>query len=148
MLLVLPSLCFAFLSFSQFKPIPIANIKSLQHKSLFCFDSIGKKTMLCSLDLDGFEVEFYKASFNSKTSEVRLIGRLTPYHAYVGVYLSNNDSISLRMPISRTSYDKENLSNDGFFDISFKIEPNTILYFYELRYFARQFNISKLLKQK
>lgn len=136
------------LSFGQSKSLPISNLKNLEVKSLFCIDSSGRKTSACSLDLNGFEVEFYRAFFDKSTSEVKIIGRLSPSLPYVGIYLGSNDSIFLKKPISRTSYDKQNLNNDGFFDISFPIKPNMILYFYELPYFARQFNISKLLDQK
>ena len=148
LLLLFVVLLIELLGYGQFKQFPTINIKNLQQKSFFCFDSTGRKITPCSVDLDGFDVDFYKAFLNNKTSEVRLIGRLVPSHAHVGIYLSNADSISLKSPISRTSYDKENLNNDGFFDVTFKVDPNSRLYFYELPYFPKQFDISRLLKQK
>jgi hypothetical protein len=144
-LLTILILFFGLLSYSQPYPLPIKSIKYLEQRSFFCFDSSGKKTTLCSLDLDGFDVEFYKAFLNNKTSEVRLVGRLNPSHAFVGIYLGTSDSINSKSPISCTSYDKANISNDGFFDITFKVLPGTVLYFYETQFLPRQFNISKVL---
>ena len=147
-LLVILSLTFSQFGFSQSKPLSITRLKNLEVKTLICIDSAGAKTQICSLGLDGFHVEFYKAFFDARTEELRIIGRLNPSHASVGIFIGNNDSIPLKKPISRTAYDKENLNNDGFFDVSFKIQENSVLYFYERPYFAKQYNISKLLELK
>jgi len=147
-LIIVPTLLLPYLGFSQSKPISTSRIKNLEKKALICIDSNGKKTSLCSLDLDGFKVEFFQLFFDQKTKNLRIIGRLAPAIAYVGIFLGNEDSIFLPTPISRTSNDKENINNDGFFDVSFNIKPNIFLYFYERPYFARQFNIAKFLKQQ
>ncbi len=148
LLLAFSSLIFSQLAFSQSKPISVTRVKNLEVASLICIDSNGKKTTGCSLDLDGFEVEFYKAFLDSKTAELRIIGRVTHPFSYVEIFLGTKDSIPLREPISRTSYDQENINNNGFFDVSLKIGQTSVLYFYEPRYFVRQFSVSKLLEQR
>lgn len=139
---------FTQFGFSQSKPISTARIKGLEDKSLKCVDSTGKITSVCSLCLQSFQVEFYNAFFDPKTSELRIVGRLQPSEAYVGIFLGTGDSISLTAPISRTSYYREYINNDGFFDVSFTVRANSILYFYEGKYFAKQLNIFRLLDKR
>jgi len=62
--------------FCQLKQIPIDLVNETKIEELFCLDSSGKIERFCSIDLQGFTVEFYHAFRDIKTKELRLIGKV------------------------------------------------------------------------
>ena len=131
-------------AFSQPKPIPINKVEKLAIKQLFCLDSIGNKSDLCSLGLDGFDVIFKNVYIDKRAKTIRFVGKLSPGIPEVGIYINSEEPISIKKPIAYTTYDNINYMNDGNFDISVTVGPGLSLYFYHPRYFLRQFEIHKL----
>jgi hypothetical protein len=133
--------------YSQFKEISVSKINKLQVMELRCLDSNGVINNLCPLDLDGIRVEYYKAFLNQKEREIRLIGRCG---AFGGIDIFEAIKIENKLIekklISETSYDKGYINNDGFFDVTMKVDKNKSLFFHETCYFLREFSVYKLLQ--
>ncbi len=133
--------------YSQFKEINVAKINDLQTKELRCLDSNSNINRLCPLDLDGIHIEFYKAFLNRKEGKIRLIGRCGAVGG-IDIFEAINVENKLinKTLISETSNDKTYINNDGFFNVTIKVEKNKSLFFYETRYFIREFSIYKLFQ--
>jgi hypothetical protein len=146
--IIICSIVWSNFGYSQFKEIRIAQIGKLQVMELRCLDSGRVISNNCSLVLDGIHVEFYKAFINQKEREVRLIGRsgsICGIDIFQAVKMENR-LIDKKM-VSETSCDKANINNDGFFDITMKVENNESLFFHETLYFLREFSVYKLFQK-
>jgi len=141
--------------YSQLKSIPVSKIALLQDKNLRCLDTSGMVSKLCPLGLDGFNVIFFNAYLDKIKMEVRLIGRVCTSGGMstgglpdIEIFKAAKEGNKLtgRSLISRTTYDKEFIYNDGFFDITIAIKKGESLFFYNHRYFLKEFTISKLLQ--
>ncbi|HEX4875617.1 MAG TPA: hypothetical protein VFV31_03035 [Chitinophagaceae bacterium] len=151
-------LCIFFLSergFAQSKQIPVLKISSQEVKALRCLDSASRVSTTCPLGLDGFNVIFYASYMDKSKGELRLIGRVCVSGAMnstglseVEIFKSTKEKNILtdRNLIGRTTYDKEFINNDGFFDIALTIKKNESLFFYSSGHFLKEFTVFKLLQ--
>lgn len=132
--------------YSQFKEISSSQINKLRVLELRCLDSNGIINNLCPLGLDGIHIEFYKVFLNQKEREIRLIGRCDAV-AGIDIFKAiKGEKLINKKLISETSYDKTYLNNDGFFDVTMKVEKNESLFFHETIYFLQEFSIYKLFQ--
>jgi hypothetical protein len=109
-------------------------------------DSLGNKTNLCVYSPNTFIVSFKKTSYNKKTAQVRLMGRLNRPMPDVGLYLSDSNKIHLSQAFAHTTYDTVDIDKGGFFDVSINVKPNQSLYFYHHQIYSRQYELYKLLR--
>ena len=131
--------------YGQFKEISVSQINKLEVRELKCLDSNGNINRLCSLGLDGIHIEFYKAFLNQKEREIRLIGRcgaIAAIDIFEAIKVENK--LINKTLIAETSNDKLYINNDGFFDVTMKVDKNKSLFFYETLYFLKEFSVYKL----
>ena len=142
-------------SYCQLKKISVLKIANQQVKSIQCLDSTGIISKFCSLDLDGFSIIFYSAYLDKSKNELQLIGRVCSSDkmnssgiAGVQIFkaLKKDNKLTKRYSIGETTYDKNSINNDGFFDITLKVEKKNSLFFYNQKYFLKEFTISRLLQ--
>ena len=131
-------------TFCQFKNLSTKNVQRLWLKELFCMDSLGNKTSLCEYSPNTFIVTFKAASFNKKTGQLRLTGRLSPPIPEVGLYLSDSNKIQPREALAYTTYDSVNIEKGGYFDILLNVKANQSLFFHHQQFYCRQFELHKL----
>lgn len=155
---VLSILCMFFfnaIGLSQSKQIPLYKISSQEIKTLRCLDSASRISTNCSLGLDGFSVIFYASFFDKRKGELRLIGRVCSSGAMNSTGLSDieifkatkdKNRITARSLIGRTTYDKEFINNDGFFDIIIVVKRSESLFFYGAGFFLKEFTVFNLLE--
>ncbi len=140
--------------YCQLKQIAISKVLSQQAKGLRCIDSSGIISEHCSLDLDGFSIRLYAAYFDNNIKEMRLIGRVCMSDIMSSAGISDieifkaqakDKKIIDKTLIGRTSFDKQYINNDGFFDITLTVNKNESLFFYGTGYFLKEFTVFKLL---
>lgn len=95
--------------------------------------------------LHGIYVEFYKVYLNKQTKEIRIIGRCEAIGG-IDIFkaIRTKNKIAHKNLIGETSYDEKYINNDGFFDITMKVDKNESLFFHETIYFLIEFNVYKL----
>lgn len=143
-------------SFGQFKEIPVSKIQSLSIIKAQCIrDSTVGLTTFCEMDLDGLYINVYSAFFDVKLNELRIIGRVcaSPGRSSSGlpdvdIFKSKKKGSVLgkRIEVGESTYSKNFLGNNGFFDVTFKVEKGESLFFYLPGYFIGEYAVFKLLK--
>ena len=145
-----------FVGRTQFKPLPIGTMKRTEVDSLLCMDSTGVTSEFCSLGLDGFNVNLYKVFINLTSREARIIGRVCWSNkddsqgvAGIEVFISpkNGNRLSNLKLLAETTDGGKFLYNNGFFDITTKVEKGDYLIFYGSRYFLREFKVWRLFNE-
>jgi len=140
--------------YAQLKEIPVAKLNAVEEKGRNCMDSSGVISTSCSLDLDGFEVQFYKVFFDKKANQLRVIGRTCTSDQANSIGVSNvtifeglkkSNVVKSRKVIGQSTYSEGYIENSGFFDITVDLFRGQSLFFHKPRFFIIQYNVSKLL---
>lgn len=156
-LLLLLSLFFVFdSSYCQLKQMPVSKINNQQEKALCCLDSANAISVSCPLNLDGFTVKFYSSYIDRNKGELQLIGRVCVSEGANGSGISDVEIFKAmksdtklvgRISVGETTDGNKFIANDGFFDITVKVENNESLFFYRTGYFVKEFTIFKLFQK-
>lgn len=141
--------------YNQVTEVPISKIDLLKVNELRCIDKWGDLSEVCSLGLDGFSVVFFNTYLDTLSKQIRLIGRVctsaeinTGGLSDIEVFeaIKEKNTIQNRKLLGRTTYDKEYVYNDGFFDVILDISKMKSLFFYGKGYFVKEFKIGKLIE--
>lgn len=139
----------------QLKPIVVSKVFNSEVKGLHCIDTMGRISSQCPMDLDGFSIKFYYAGFDKTKKMIRLIGRVCIGDGDTCLGVSNisifkgikkMNMVTNKEVIGGSTYDKEYMGNDGFFDIYYTTEPSESLYFQGAGYFVKEFAIFRIIK--
>lgn len=146
---------FATTTYCQLKQISVSKVYTLHVKGMNCLDSVSGISTTCSLGQERLTVFFYSAYLDKTNSELQLIGRVciakqmnSSGVAGIDIFraIKSGNKLINRQPVGKTTYDRESIYNDGFFDIRLKFNKKESLFFYGYRYFIEEFAIGKLLE--
>lgn len=154
-LLVLSLIFFSTLVVAQSKQIPVSKIANQRVNDMRCLDSSWSISRICPLGQIRCSVVFYFVFVDKGNKTIRLIGRvqvieniestgLTGIEIYKGITLGGK--LSSRTFIGETTDGGEFISNDGFFDVTMKVEKNESIFFCRYRYYLEEFTVFKLLQ--
>ena len=104
------------------------------------------------IEIEKLYIQFKNVYFNTISKELSIKGRvyirdssnigMAKVSIYRGI-LKNWELHSIK-EIGETSSDKEGFTNDGFFDLSFKLEKDETIFFSFPNFFVEAFEIGKL----
>lgn len=143
-------------SYCQLKQMPVSKINNQQEKGLRCLDSSNAISVSCPLNLDGFTVKFYSSYIDRNKGELQLIGRVCVSEganasgiSEVEIFkaVKSENKLVGRIPSGETTDGNKFIANDGFFDITVKVEDNESLFFYRAGYFVKEFTVFKLFQK-
>jgi hypothetical protein len=136
--------------------MPVSKINTQQEKALRCLDSAYVISIYCPLSLDGFTVKFYSSYIDRNKGELQLIGRVCVSEGETGSGISgveifkamkSDNKLVGRISVGETTDGNKFITNDGFFDITVKVEKNESLFFYRTGYFVKEFTVFKLFEK-
>ncbi len=147
-------------TFCQSKEISVKTIYRYHvTKFLVKQDSLIKEYDDPLIETHKFYIAISKAFFDSKSKELRLIGRVCltddtltclgiPGVEIFKAIKDKSNILSSRTELAETSHNKDSLDKDGFFDFKFKIEKAESLLFFMPYFYLEEFKLGELMGDK
>jgi hypothetical protein len=144
--------------FCQFKEIDKKNIYSSKTKAFYTFEGALLVDGQGTAETDALHLFITKAKLNRQTCELILEGRVcekvdTNNNCNIGSSntlifsgTKKKGTVADTINIAKTSADRKDYKNEGFFKITVKLQETRFLYFYDSFYYVEEFSMKNIMR--